>query len=88
MINTYTRQLKNLEYSFKQVVVSGLRGYKNKVERRSIQGENFYRLGKVTLKARTRKKLTEKNTSFKNKKRKEIGKLSKKGNKKGRKDKI
>ena len=53
------------------MIVSGLRGYKNKVERRRLKGENIYRKGKGTLATRTRKKLIRKASWFRKKKRKE-----------------
>jgi hypothetical protein len=65
VINNYTRQLKNSEYEQKQakeIITCGLRGYKNKVERRRQDGEDFYRKARDTLHRRTRKKLMEKTT--------------------------
>ena len=44
--------------------MSGLRGYKNKKERR--KGQPFYSPAKKTLYARVRKKLMEKRTWYKN----------------------
>jgi hypothetical protein len=78
IIDKYTKQLKNSEYDRKQakeIITCGLRGHKNKIERRKQDGEAFYRAASDTLEARTRKKLTEKNNWFRKKKKKEIGKL-------------
>ena len=64
----FTLQLKNSEYSCKEArshVVDGIRGWKNKIERRKRENIEFYRLAKNTLKTRVRKKLLEKETWYK-----------------------
>ena len=84
-IDNFTRQLKNSEYERKQIkniIVSGMRGFQNKQERRKRAGEKFYRLAEDTLVTRTKKKLTEKTNWFRKRKKKEIGNL-KIGKKKG-----
>ena len=55
----------------REVVICGLKGYKNKCERRQKAGDNFYRKAGKTLSTRVRKKLMEKTTWFKSKKKKE-----------------
>ena len=78
VIDQYTRQLKNSEYGrcqIRDIIVSGLKGYLRKAERRKLAGERFYRKASETLKGRMKKKLTAKTTWFKKKRRKEIGKL-------------
>ena len=47
IIDQFTRQLKNSGYERKQIreiVICGLRGFKNKVKKRKELGDNFYRL--------------------------------------------
>ena len=68
VINKYTYKLKASGYSrdqAKEIVVSGLRGFKNKIRRRIREGQPFYRPARKTLSMRVRKKLTEKNTWYK-----------------------
>ena len=80
IIDHFTQQLVNSGFERKQVyeiISSGLKGYENKIERRKRARENFYRKGVETLEERTRKKLTEKTSWFKKKKRKEILKFKK-----------
>ena len=68
VINKYTYKLKASGYSrdqAKEIVVSGLRGFRNKIRRRKREGQPFYRPARKTLAMRVRKKLTEKNTWYK-----------------------
>ena len=71
VIEQFTQQLKNSEYSCKEArghVVDGIRGWKNKREKRRRDNIDFYRLAKNTLHQRARKKLVEKQTWYKAKK--------------------
>lgn len=72
IVDHYTKQLKNSGYSWlqaKEVVTCGLEGFRNKCERRKKEGGNFYRNAKQTLGKRVKKKLLEKTSWFKDKKR-------------------
>ena len=74
IIDHYTKQLKNSGYSWaqsKEVVICGLRGFKNKCERRKKEGRGFYRSAQQTLVKRVKKKLLEKTSWFKGKKKEE-----------------
>ena len=51
----------------REVVISGVKGWKRKIDRRKKEGTDFYRTAKKTLKMRIKKKLTEKETWFKEK---------------------
>jgi hypothetical protein len=49
VVNHYTKQLKNSEYGraqIREIIISGVRGFERKVERRKAAGESFYRKGK------------------------------------------
>ena len=73
VIEQFTLQLKNSEYSCKEArghVIDGIRGWKNKIERRKRDKMEFYRLAKNTLHSRVRKKLLEKETWYKNENKK------------------
>ena len=52
-------------------VVDGIRGWKNKIERRKREKQPFYRLAKNTLHARVKKKLMEKETWYRTENKKE-----------------
>ena len=82
VIDTMTKQLKNSGYSrmeSAEAVVSGVRGFERKCERRKKEdGSTFYRHGRDTLKKRVRKKLTEKTSWYKEKKREDEEKDQKK----------
>ena len=70
IIEIFTQQLKSSGYARKatrDMVVSGILGWKRKIRRRKNEGSLFYRSGKSTLAGRYRKKLTEKSTWFKRK---------------------
>ena len=72
IVNHYTKQLKNSGYEWKQsreIVICGLRGYLNKCDRREKAGETFYRKAGKTLNKRVRKKLLEKTSWFKSRKK-------------------
>ena len=74
VIEQFTKQLKNSEYSCKEArnhVVDGIRGWKNKIERRKREEQPFYRLAKNTLHTRVKKKLMEKETWYRTENKKE-----------------
>ena len=73
VVEQFIQQLKNSEYTCKEArthVVDGIRGWRNKIERRRRENQEFYRLGKNTLHTRVRKKLMEKETWYKTKNKK------------------
>ena len=74
VIDNYTTKLKTSGYNqgqAKEIITSGIRGYKNKKKRRKREGKPFYRPARTTLKSRVRKKLMEKQTWYKKKKKNE-----------------
>ena len=56
----------------REVVCSGVIGWKRKILRREREQQGFYRHGKSTLKSRNKKKLLEKTTWFRERKRSEM----------------
>ena len=71
IIEKFTQQLKTSGYGIKQsrdLVVGGIKGWRNRIKRREREGRGFYREGKTSLKQRVTKKLLEKETWFKQKK--------------------
>ena len=74
VIEHYTTQLKNSDYSRKQakeVVVCGIVGWRRKMERREKMGQGQYLSAEQTIEKRTSDKLLEKTSWFKgNRKRK------------------
>ena len=63
IIETLIQELKNSGYNRKysrEIVVSGILGWKRKIARRIQEGKPFYRSAPSTLAQRCRKKLTEK----------------------------
>ena len=74
IIENFTRQMKNSEYDRKHVreaVVSGVLGWKRKILRREKEGTPFYRSAKSTLRIRCKKKIMEKTTWYKSKRKRE-----------------
>ena len=70
VVNQYTSQLRTSGYErrkCREIVVSGVLGWKRKIERRKEQGAGFYRGAASTLRLRMRKKLTDKVTWYKDK---------------------
>jgi hypothetical protein len=68
VINDYTYKLKISGYNrgqAKEIIVSGIRGFRNKVERRKREGQPFYRHAKKTLASRVKKKLLGKTSWYK-----------------------
>ena len=71
VIEQFTQQLRNSEYNCKESrghVVDGIRGWRNKIERRLTEGQEFDRLAKNTLQRRVKKKLLENETWYKTEK--------------------
>ena len=82
VINKFTQQLVNSEFSWKQcreIVVSSLLGYTRKEKRRKAAGKPKYRSGCDSLEARVEKKLTEKYNWFRKKRNKEENEENKEG---------
>ena len=62
VLEQFIREMKQSEYSrqeVKEVVISGMKGWKSKMKRRVLTGR-MYRSAKSTLPTRCRKKLTKK----------------------------
>jgi hypothetical protein len=54
VVEKFTQQLKNSGYSNKQsrdLVVGGIKGWKNKIKRRKKEGKEFYREGEINPRA-------------------------------------
>ena len=69
-IDEYARELKNSGYSISQsreIIVSGIRGWRNRARKRKRQNLPFYRLAENTVEDRMRKEIIEKETWFKSK---------------------
>ena len=67
IIEKFIRQLKTSGYEQKQardLVLSGLKGRQSKTKRREREGLGFYRQAKHTLQKRVQKKLTERETWY------------------------
>ena len=74
IIEHYVGQLKMSGYDrsqTKEIITCGVVGWRRKVERREREGRGFYRLAKSTLAQRNSKKLTEKVTWFRGKRKRE-----------------
>jgi hypothetical protein len=74
IIDVFTQQLKSSGYNRKtarDIVVSGTLGWKRKIKRREQEGTDFYRSARSTLAGRCRKKLLEKVTWYKTKRKRE-----------------
>ena len=90
IVNKYTQQLVNSEYNWKQchdIIVSGLKGHKRKVERIERLGDKRYRSGQSSLVSRVNKSLLEKYNWFRMKKKETEKEESDKSNKKCKKGK-
>ena len=60
IIEKFTQELKNSEYQHRtarEIVISGIRGYRTRFNKRTANGQEFYRLAHKTLSTRTKKKL-------------------------------
>ena len=77
VLDKFTTQMKSSGYSRMEIVeavCSGAKGFKGKVKRRDlegIEGIGFYRTSKSTLKQRVKKKLTQKTSRYKARRKKE-----------------
>ena len=82
IVNKYTQQLVNSGYGrnqIKEIIVSAFRGYERKVKERKKAGKPKFRHSHESVNERTRKKLIENTTWFKNtRKRKEESEKKKK----------
>ena len=70
VVDHYTRKLKTSGYiqnQCKELVTSGVVGFRNNIKNRERNGQPFYRCAKATLGGRIRKKLTLRNTWYKKK---------------------
>ena len=70
VIEEFIQEMKSSGYKreiTREVTISGVKGWKRKIDRRKQEGSDFYRTAKKTLKTRIKKKLTEKETWFKEK---------------------
>ena len=76
MVEVLIKEMKLLEYTrkeIKEVVCSGIVGWKRKIKRREQEGGLFYRSAVSTLPTRCRKKLTEKTNLYGKRKANEEG---------------
>ena len=74
VVEHYIQQCKTSGYSrheTREGVVSGIKGWKRKHERRKRDGISFYRGARSTLAGRVKKKLTEKTSWYKTKRKRE-----------------
>ena len=74
IIETLIQELKNSGYNRKysrEIVVFGILGWKRKIARRIQEGKPLYRSAPSSLAQRCRKKLTEKTSWYKNKRKRE-----------------
>ena len=68
VINQYTQELKNSEYTFRtarEIVISGIRGLRTRIQLRERKNQNFYREAHTTARQRATKKLVSKETWYK-----------------------
>ena len=68
VIDQFSQELKSSGYCVKQareIVMSGVRGWKARARKRELRGQDFYRTAQSTLQERTRRKLMEKETWYK-----------------------
>ena len=68
IIDQLTKELKNAEYNYKtarEIIISGIRGWKTRLARREEKGQEIYRLAKNTAKIREYKKLMSRETWYK-----------------------
>ena len=75
VMEEFTRQIKNSGFSraeAREIVVSGLKVWKNKQARRAVEGNGFYRSEGSTLGQRFKKKLTGKSSWYKEKAKRKL----------------
>ena len=69
VIDKFTQEAKNSGYSrntAKEMIISGIRAWKSRLQRRKEQGQEYYRPARKSLAARTRKKLLSRENWYKN----------------------
>ena len=69
VIEQFTQELRNSQYQHhtaKEIIVSGIRGYKTRFKKRTSGGQEFYRPAHRTVSLRTRKKLLARESWYKN----------------------
>ena len=74
IIEHYIYQLKMSEYErgqAREIICSGVIGWKRKIQRREREMQGFYRHGRATLKSRNKKKLLEKTSWYKQKRKRD-----------------
>ena len=84
IIETFTQQLKSSGYSrgdARETVVCGFLGWRRKIARRIQEGTGFYRGAATTLRTRCKKKIMEKVSWYREKRK---GKTTKKMSHRGR----
>ena len=77
VIERMTQELKNSEYKYstaRQVIVSGIRGWKTRLDHRRKKGQEVYRLAKKTVKQREKKKILDRENWYKKRQEMEEGK--------------
>ena len=70
VVDTMTRVLNNSEYNvstMKEIIVSGIRGWKTRIKRREQKGQPYYRPGYSTVKMREYKKLMSRENWYQDK---------------------
>ena len=73
VIEQFTRQVKNSGFvrsEAREIVISGIKGWKSRHAKRREEGIPFYRSARSTIGKRFKKKLTEKSNWWRDKKRK------------------
>ena len=67
IIEEFTKELKNSEYhqeTAKQIVMSGIRGHRTRITRRTANGQEFYRPAHKTVNTRNKKKIMARQNWF------------------------
>ena len=67
--NQMTQELKNAEYNHhtaREIITSGIRGWRTRLARRAQKGQEMYRLARTTTKDRHRKKIVGRENWYKN----------------------
>ena len=71
VIEQFTRELKNSGYHHRtaqEIIISGIRGHRTRIIRRTAKGQEFYRPAHKTVGSRTRKKLVSRENWYKEEK--------------------
>ena len=69
VVDKFTQQMRYTRQQCRQAVVSGLLEFKRKVERKTKSGESMYRSAASTMGVRVRKKLLEKTSWYKDRRK-------------------